>query len=379
MPHQASIDPGARQQSAPSPCMKRRWLFLLGGLFAVLQGCATAPPPISPGEEARTQAKIAYLLSDYQRTLAIALPRAEAGEAWAQYTLGYLYYYGRGVVQDRQTAKRWIESAAAKGYAPAQQAMQRLSTPPPSTGIEGEENKSEREPPTRSQEATPPPPQPETRKPVPAPAPTPPAPESSSSALPAERPEPTKPPMTEPSPDQPQETTPPSPSSEAENAAVPASPPPQDSTTTPAPPGGPTQPVEPSPPPAEPIPPRSSVPSSDDETAEQAAASVPGDDMLKGRDWISRQDPRHFTLQLASSIDEAAIRRLIHEQGIEQEAAYYSTTQGGRTWYSVVYGSFPTYTAARQSLSRLPRSLRRHSPRIRSFHAILSQLQSTTP
>lgn len=136
MPDHASITPEAGLRPSPTPRTKRRWPILLGGIMLLLQGCATTPSS-PPSDEARTQAKIAYLLSDYQRTLTIVLPRAEAGEAWAQYTLGYMYYYGHGVRQDRKTAKRWIESAAAKGYAPAQQAMLRLSAPPPRTGEEG--------------------------------------------------------------------------------------------------------------------------------------------------------------------------------------------------------------------------------------------------
>ncbi len=106
------------------------WLWLLGGFLVFFQGCVTTPS-VSIEDEARSQAKISYLLGDYQRTLSIVLPRAEAGEAWAQYTLGYMYYYGRGLAVNKDTAKRWIESAAAKKYVPAQQALKRISAVPP--------------------------------------------------------------------------------------------------------------------------------------------------------------------------------------------------------------------------------------------------------
>ncbi|MEJ2566555.1 MAG: hypothetical protein P8164_12540 [Gammaproteobacteria bacterium] len=135
MPHHASLDTGARQRSPASRHTKRRWPLLLGGLLVLLHGCATAPP-VSHSKDARTQAKIAYLLNDYKRTFLIALPQAEAGEAWAQYTVGYLYYYGLGVALDKQAGKHWIESAAAKGYEPARQAMQRLSAQRPAAGTE---------------------------------------------------------------------------------------------------------------------------------------------------------------------------------------------------------------------------------------------------
>ena len=104
------------------------------------------------------------------------------------------------------------------------------------------------------------------------------------------------------------------------------------------------------------------------------AATTDQNSEIKGRDWISRQDPRYFTLQLASSLDKAAIIHLIHKQRIERRAAYYSTRQNGRTWYSLVYGSFTTRGSAHQTLRNLPRSLRRNHPRIRSFGEIHSQI-----
>ena len=181
MPDHAPINPGAERNPDPSPRNTGCWPLLIGGLFLLLQGCATAPTPAtSPSDEARMQAKISYLLSDYQRTLAIVLPKAEAGEPWAQYTLGYMYYYGRGVTQNRQTAKRWIESAAAKGYPPAQQAMQRLSAPPPSTEDQNGDAMDQGH--VGSEAATPPPDaqheptNPQMSEPIPSQAPPPPAP-----------------------------------------------------------------------------------------------------------------------------------------------------------------------------------------------------------
>jgi len=327
MPDHASITPAAGLRPGPTNRSKRRWPILLGGIMLLLQGCATTPPP-PPSDEARTQAKIAYLLSDYQRTLAIVLPKAEAGEPWAQYTLGYMYYYGHGLRQDRQTARRWIESAATKGYAPAQQAMLRLAAPPPRTGEKGNAG-------TRQEPA-------------------------------AEQVQPPRPPMTAPL----EETKPPVSSSEPPISSPPPAPLPE---TAPAPENEPAQPPESQQSSAAP-PPQTSAPPAQAAARVQTPAAITQTSEIQGRDWISRQDPRRFTLQLASSLDEAAIIRLIHKQRIEQEAAYYSTRQNGRTWYSLVYGSFTSRSSAYQAMRNLPRSLRRDHPRIRSFGEIHSQL-----
>ncbi|MBR4738049.1 MAG: sel1 repeat family protein, partial [Rhodocyclaceae bacterium] len=45
---------------------------------------------------------------------------AEKGDARAQNSLGVLYDIGKGVPQDKRTAKAWYEKAAAQGFAGAQ-------------------------------------------------------------------------------------------------------------------------------------------------------------------------------------------------------------------------------------------------------------------
>ena len=124
----ASVEP---QQPRLTRTGKCRFPILLAGLLLLIQGCATPPPkpPVTPYAEA----KLAYLAHDYQRTLAIVGPRAIAGEAWAQYTLGYMYHYGQGVALDRPMAKQWIQRAAKQGYAPARHALEHISSQLPPT------------------------------------------------------------------------------------------------------------------------------------------------------------------------------------------------------------------------------------------------------
>ena len=355
--------------SCPSSYRKRRLsCFLLGGLFILLQGCASAPP-VSPSDEARVQAKIAYLLSDYQKTLVIVLPRAEAGEAWAQYTVGYLYYYGRGVVQNKQTGKRWIESAAKKGYPPAVKALQRLAMSKPKTGEQGL-NEPEQAPPSNSRASTSEPTA--TKQTAPEPDTTTTLPPPESPGKPAEQVKPAKPMINESSPDHPQEAAPTNPMTEPSNAPKTITPPPaQDEIPTPG--NESAQGPDSSQASPEPMPPQSAVPSSNETVSDRPTAITSQRHEVKGRDWISQQDPHHFTLQLASSIDEDAIVRFIHKHHIETHAAYYSTRQNGRTWYSLVYGNYPSRSSANRAMHNLPRTLCHNSPRIRSFREIYSQ------
>ncbi len=105
----------------------RRGLLTLcaAGVLLALAACASGPDKRF-AEDRHAQAKAAYLAHDYQRTLAIVEPQAAAGAAWAQYTLGFMYYYGRGVRIDRPLARQWIQQAAAQDYPPAKEALRRL-------------------------------------------------------------------------------------------------------------------------------------------------------------------------------------------------------------------------------------------------------------
>ena len=62
----------------------------------------------------------AYQRADYAAALREWQPLAEQGHAGAQYYLGLLYDFHKGVPQDFTTARKWYEKAAAQGHAGAQ-------------------------------------------------------------------------------------------------------------------------------------------------------------------------------------------------------------------------------------------------------------------
>ncbi len=57
---------------------------------------------------------------DYAGAHALLMPLAKAGNAEAQFQLGRLYHYGRGVPEDDVAALGWFERAARQGSAQAQ-------------------------------------------------------------------------------------------------------------------------------------------------------------------------------------------------------------------------------------------------------------------
>ncbi|GBE11232.1 sel1 repeat protein [bacterium BMS3Bbin12] len=112
-----------------------RILFLIGAVL--LAACATRPP--AAGGTARADhgglkavvatikhARLAYRAGRYVEAMRLLTPLARAGNAGAQYTIGYLYYYGYGTNRDPQQALKWIRRAAARGNARAITALRTI-------------------------------------------------------------------------------------------------------------------------------------------------------------------------------------------------------------------------------------------------------------
>lgn len=68
-----------------------------------------------------------FRIQDYRQAFIRLRPAAEKGSPEAQYAVGYMYYYGQGVIENRQKAWYWITAAAKNGNVDAQNAMRMLS------------------------------------------------------------------------------------------------------------------------------------------------------------------------------------------------------------------------------------------------------------
>ncbi len=70
-----------------------------------------------------------FQVQDYRRAFIRLKPEADKGSPEAQYAVGYMYFYGQGVVEDRKKALHWIKCAADAGYPDAVKAMKILFDP----------------------------------------------------------------------------------------------------------------------------------------------------------------------------------------------------------------------------------------------------------
>jgi TPR repeat protein len=67
-----------------------------------------------------------FQVQDYRSAFIRLKPEAKKGNREAQYAVGYMYYYGQGVVEDRKKAGFWIKKAAEQGQADAKKALSLL-------------------------------------------------------------------------------------------------------------------------------------------------------------------------------------------------------------------------------------------------------------
>jgi TPR repeat protein len=95
------------------------------GVFVIfaamlLNGCISSQTKFADGIRC-------FQVQDYRQAFIRLIPLAEAGNHDAQYAVGYMYYYGQGVLEDRKKAWHWIKCAAKAGQSDALIAVKMLT------------------------------------------------------------------------------------------------------------------------------------------------------------------------------------------------------------------------------------------------------------
>ncbi len=92
------------------------------------------------------------------------------------------------------------------------------------------------------------------------------------------------------------------------------------------------------------------------------------------QEWVASQNPKHYTLQLASSTNKQLIEKYYSLNDLTGKAGYYSSMRQGERWYALVYGSYNSVHSAKSAIAELPQDLKKWSPwvrNIRSIHKIM--------
>jgi TPR repeat protein len=85
-------------------------------LATLLSGCVTSGFNLNEGIKS-------FRVQNYRQAFIRLKPEAEKGQPDAQYAVGYMYYYGQGVVENREKAWYWINCAARLGQPDAVAAL----------------------------------------------------------------------------------------------------------------------------------------------------------------------------------------------------------------------------------------------------------------
>ncbi len=112
---------------------------------------------------------------------------------------------------------------------------------------------------------------------------------------------------------------------------------------------------------------------------EKKSATAPAVDAGPDTAWIWSQDPARYTIQLAAGSSEAAVLRVKQQVTLPDELAVAKALRNGKSWFVLVYGSFSTKESARDTIGRLPASLRQSGPWVRSFSSLQDELSRSTP
>ena len=98
---------------------KRLVLGILGIFFLGLTACSMSSLNLKEGIHN-------FKVQNYRAAFVRLMPEAEKGNPDAQYAVGYMYYYGQGVVEDKKKAWHWIRLAADAGQSDAVSAARLL-------------------------------------------------------------------------------------------------------------------------------------------------------------------------------------------------------------------------------------------------------------
>ncbi len=78
----------------------------------------------------RYEAKESYYSGNFARSFRLTEAMAYEGDVKAEYSLGYMYYYGIGAPENKPLGMAWIREAALKGYPPAVFAIRKIEMDP---------------------------------------------------------------------------------------------------------------------------------------------------------------------------------------------------------------------------------------------------------
>ena len=86
--------------------------------------------------------------------------------------------------------------------------------------------------------------------------------------------------------------------------------------------------------------------------------------------WLSKQEPKRYTIQLASSRYEKSIKKSFTENNLKGKGGYYHYVRDGVDRYALIYGTYKTVAEAKAAMAELPKKLRKKTPWVRKIQSL---------
>lgn len=90
-------------------------------------------------------------------------------------------------------------------------------------------------------------------------------------------------------------------------------------------------------------------------------------------------ESHHYTLQLLGASKIESVNQFIRQHNLQDKTHFVRTKRGGKDWYIVVYGDYPSAQAAKAASKTIPESLRKTKlePWVREIHAVQEDIRQS--
>ena len=108
---------------------------------------------------------------------------------------------------------------------------------------------------------------------------------------------------------------------------------------------------------------------------ETMTENTASEDGIHREAWLLQQNPDNYTIQLMSTLQEQPLVRFIQQHQLEDDGAYYKKHYDGKTWHTLVYGTYPDANSARTAMEALPDDLHALGPWLQNIRNVQQSIR----
>ena len=115
------------------------------------------------------------------------------------------------------------------------------------------------------------------------------------------------------------------------------------------------------------------------QVVEENAPQLAQRELSRSEIWLLEQNSSAYTIQLLAGSDGVELPRYARTHNIESQTALFETSRNSRRWFVLTHGVYSSAGEARVAISKLPATLKRNSPWIRSIKSVQQAIGKRQP